>query len=50
MGARKDKLDVDILFDDGMHNILKSNAAYPILMRRPWNQSASGMLAVNNYD
>lgn len=50
MGARKDKLNVDILFDDGMHNIVNSSAAYPILMRRPWNQSATGMLAVNNYD
>ena len=50
MGARKDKIDVDILFDDGMHNVLRSNAAYPILMRRPWNWEATGVLAVNNYD
>ncbi len=50
MGSRKDKLNVDILFDDGMHNVFASNAAYPILMRRPWNQSATGMLAVNNYE
>lgn len=50
MASRKDKLNVDILFDDGMHNVIKSNAAYPILLRRPWNQSATGMLAVNNYD
>ena len=50
MGTRKDKVNVDILFDDGMHNVFKSNAAYPILMRRPWNQNATGMLAVNNYD
>ena len=50
MGSRKDKINVDILFDDGMHNVFTSNAAYPILMRRPWNQSATGMLAVNNYD
>lgn len=50
MGSRKDKLDVDILFDDGMHNVFKSKASFPILMRRPWNQSATGMLAVNNYD
>lgn len=50
MGSRKDKLNVDILFDDGMHNVFKSNAAYPILMRRPWNQSATGMLAVNTYE
>jgi guanylate kinase len=41
---------VDILFDDEMHNVLRSNAAYPILMRRPWNQDATGMLAVNTYD
>ena len=50
IGSRKDKIDVDILFDDGMHNVFNSNAAYPILMRRPWNQEATGMLAVNNYD
>ena len=50
MGSRKDKLDVDILFDDGMHNVFRSNAAYPILLRRPWNQQATGMLAVNSYD
>lgn len=50
MGARKDKINVDILFDDGMHNVFRSNAAYPILMRRPWNQDATGMLAVNTYD
>ena len=50
MGSRKDKIDVDILFDDGMHNILGSNVAYPILMRRPWNREATGTLAVNNYE
>lgn len=50
MGARKDVIDVDILFDDGLHNILNSGAPYPILMRRPWNREATGILAVNNYD
>lgn len=50
MGSRKDKIDVDILFDDGMHNVSASNAAFPILMRRPWNQHATGVLAVNTYD
>ena len=50
MGSRKDKIDVDILFDDGMHNVSASNAAFPILMRRPWNQHATGVLSVNNYD
>lgn len=50
MGARKDNIHTDILFDDAMHNILSSNAKYPVLMRRPWNQEATGMLAVNHYD
>ena len=50
MGFKKDKIHTDILFDDGMHNVLNSGAKYPILMRRPWNQEATGMLAVNNYD
>lgn len=50
MGARKDKIDVDILFDDGAHNVFASTAAYPILMRRPWNREATGLLAVNTYD
>ncbi len=50
MGSRKDKIDVDILFDDGMHNVFRSNAAYPILMRRPWNREATGVMAVNTYD
>ena len=50
MGFKKDKIQTDILFDDAMHNILNSGAKYPILMRRPWNREATGMLAVNNYD
>ena len=50
MGSRKDKINVDILFDDGMHNVFQSNATYPILMRKPWNQDATGVLAVNTYD
>jgi guanylate kinase len=50
MGSRKDKIHTDILFDDALHNILSAGAKYPILMRRPWNQEATGMLAVNNYE
>lgn len=50
MGARKDNIHTDILFDDALHNILTSSAKYPVLMRRPWNQEATGMLAVNHYD
>ncbi len=50
MGAKKDKIQVDILFDDGVHNLVHSMAKYPILMRRPWNRQANGILAVNNYE
>ncbi|MBE6628966.1 MAG: hypothetical protein E7629_08575, partial [Ruminococcaceae bacterium] len=50
MGAEKENIHTDILFDDALHNILNSSAKHPILMRRPWNQEATGMLAVNNYD
>ena len=50
MGSRKDNIHTDILFDDALHNILNSSAKHPILMRRPWNQEATGMLAVNHYD
>ena len=50
MGSRKDKIDVDILFDDGLHNVMRSNADYPILLRKPWNREATGVLAVNTYE
>ena len=46
MGSRKDKIDVDILFDDGMHNVFRSNSTYPILLRKPWNQEAIAQEAV----
>lgn len=50
LGSSKNLIDVDILFDDGFHNVSKSKAGFPVLLRRPWNQEASGVLAVNNYD
>lgn len=45
----KQTVKVDFQLDDGGHNILKSQAKYPILMRRPWNSHLSGILAVNDY-
>lgn len=50
IGSRKDVMVLDILLDDGAHNISSSRAAYPVLLRRPWNQHLSGLLAVNSYD
>lgn len=50
IGTRKDLVNIDILLDDAAHNISSSQASYPVLMRRPWNNSLSGLLSVNSYD
>lgn len=47
--SQKDTLNLDFILDDGGHNILDSNAAFPVLLRRPWNRHITGMLAVDNY-
>lgn len=49
IGTRKDVITLDILLDDGAHNISRSKAAYPVLLRRPWNMDMSGILSVNSY-
>ena len=50
MGTRKDIISLDIMLDDGAHNISSSRAAYPVLFRKPWNSGLSGLLSVNSYD
>ncbi len=50
MGTRKDVISLDIMLDDGAHNISSSRAAYPVLFRKPWNANLSGLLSVNSYD
>ena len=50
LGTRKDLVRLDILLDDGAHNISRSPATYPVLMRKPWNKHLSGLLSVNAYD
>ena len=50
IGTRKDVMALDILLDDGAHNISRSRAAYPVLFRRPWNTHLSGILSVNSYE
>lgn len=50
MGTRKDVISLDIMLDDGAHNISSSRAAYPVLFRKPWNTDLSGLLSVNSYD
>ncbi len=49
IGTRKDLVNIDILLDDAAHNISSAQASYPVLMRRPWNNSLSGLLSVNSY-
>lgn len=49
IGTRKEIMQLDILLDDGAHNIAQSKAAYPVLFRKPWNAHLSGLLAVNSY-
>jgi len=49
IGTRKDIVALDILLDDASHNISSSQASYPVLMRKPWNTSLSGLLSVNTY-
>lgn len=50
IGTRKDMVHLDILLDDGAHNIIRTPATYPVLFRRPWNTHLSGLLSVNSYD
>lgn len=50
LGTRKDIIVLDIMLDDGAHNISSSRAAYPVLFRKPWNTNLSGILSVNSYD
>lgn len=50
MGSQKHLVHFDITLDDANHNIFKSNSAFPVLFRKPWNQDATGVLSVNGYD
>ena len=50
LGTRKDLVRLDILLDDGAHNISHSPATYPVLLRKPWNTHLSGLLSVNTYE
>ncbi len=50
IGTRKDMVNLDILLDDGAHNITRTPATYPVLFRKPWNTHLSGLLSVNSYE
>lgn len=44
ISSSKNLVKVDVLLDDGAHNILASESAYPVLMRRPWNSHMTAAL------
>ncbi len=48
LGSAKNLVQFDIILDDAIHNILETPAAYPVMMRRPWNWKMTGLLSVNN--
>lgn len=48
--SSKSVVTLDILLDDGPHNILQTIAKFPVLNRKPWNQHITGCLSINNYD
>ena len=50
LGHRKDLVRLDILLDDGAHNISHSPATYPVLFRKPWNMHLSGLLSVTCFE
>ena len=50
LSYRKDLVHLDIVLDDGAHNVMASQSTYPVLMRRPWNQKMTGCLSVNSYN
>lgn len=48
LGAAKHLVKFDILLDDNFCNVLNSPSEFPVLMRKPWNSEATGLLAVND--
>lgn len=53
VAQRKDLFSVDVMLDDGPHNIVGEraiSAKYPVLFRRPWNRNVVGVRTVSNYD
>lgn len=48
LGNAKNLVQFDIILDDAIHNILETPAAYPVMMRKPWNRKMTGLLSVNN--
>lgn len=53
IAPRKDVFAVDVMLDDAVHNLQGDravNAQYPILMKKPWNESCLGLMSVESYN
>lgn len=50
IASDKSAINADYHLDDSADNILNSSAKHPVLFRRPWNYSVSGVTSVARYD
>ena len=47
---RKEEANVDVLLDDGIHNLRRTTAEYPVLMQRPWNVAEKNYVTVSGFE
>ena len=47
---RKEEANVDVLLDDGIHNLRRTTAEYPVLMQRPWNAAEKNYITVSGFE
>ena len=47
---RKEEANVDVLLDDGIHNLRRTTAEYPVLMQRPWNAAEKNYVTVSGFE
>ena len=47
---RKEEANVDVLLDDGIHNLRRTTAEYPVLMQRPWTVAEKNYVTVSGFE
>lgn len=50
IASDKSAIKADYHLDDSAEHILNSSAKYPVLFRRPWNYTVSGVTSVSKYE
>ena len=48
--SRKEEANVDVLLDDGIHNLRRTTAEYTVLMQRPWNAAEKNYVTVSGFE